>query len=180
MIENTNFLLRMFQSVEKNFMSCELKVEKTEGKNAMDYSVFSKYQTSGEQEKNEAAQSRKKKDQDIYFTLNERDVKQTAQSKVDSQSVEFRDRRSQYGRLGTKPHPAVIPKQIITDKSAISLGLILCHIFEKAINIQYQEFQSKTNAQMNQFFYSQNDNSIFNQDLKLAKFWRDLKSNERS
>lgn len=77
--------------------------------------------------------------------------------------------------MGTKPHPTLISKEIIKDKSTISLGQVLCHIFEKAINVQYHEFQNKISNQMKEFFYSQDDNTIFNQDLKLAKFWRELK-----
>ena len=33
---------------------------------------------------------------------------------------------------------------------------------------------------MKEFFFSQDDNTIFNQDLKLAKFWRELKPADRT
>ena len=68
-------------------MSCELKVEKTDIKSAMENSVLSNTSKS-EQEKTENSNlSRKKgRDQDLYFTLNERDIKQSAQTKSDPQS----------------------------------------------------------------------------------------------
>lgn len=32
---------------------------------------------------------------------------------------------------------------------------------------------------MKDFFYTSNENHMYSQDLKLAKFWRDLKPKER-
>jgi hypothetical protein len=34
--------------------------------------------------------------------------------------------------------------------------------------------------QMKDFFFSANENSLFNQDLKLAKYWKDLTSDDQS
>jgi len=61
----------------------------------------------------------------------------------------------------------------------LSLGSILTHVFEKAINVQYHEFQARLTNQMKDFFFTQNDNHAYSQDMKLAKFWRNLKPKEK-
>jgi len=57
-------------------MSCEIKIERTEIKSAMETSVLSK-ENKSDTEKSESTNLPRKKgrDQDIFFTLNERDVK---------------------------------------------------------------------------------------------------------
>lgn len=42
----------------------------------------------------------------------------------------------------------------------MTLGQILSHIIEKAINVQYQEFQSKLTNQMKEFFFTQTENHL--------------------
>ena len=59
----------------------------------------------------------------------------------------------------------------------MTLGQILSHIIEKAINVQYQEFQSKLTNQMKEFFFTQTENHLYAQDLNIAKFWKDLTPN---
>ena len=58
---------------------------------------------------------------------------------------------------------------------------MLSHIFEKAINVQYHDYQNKLSKDMKDFFFCQQETlngNLYEQDLKLAKFWRDLKQNE--
>ena len=86
--------------------------------------------------------------------------------------------------MGTKPYPSSssnsqMDKDVVKDKTVMSFGQILSHIFEKSINIQYQEYQGKLSNPMKDFFYTSNENHMYSQDLKLAKFWRDLKPKER-
>lgn len=115
----------------------------------------------------------------MFFTLNERDVKPNQSGQAKKDTSEFREKHSQYGKQGPKQN-VFITKEIIKDKTTVSLGQILCHLFEKAINVQYQEFQNKLSNQMKEFFFSTNENNLFNQDLKLAKFWKDLSPEEQS
>ena len=152
-------------------MATELKIEKTEIKTAMEASVISK-----SEEKAEGTLGRKQRgrDQDLFFTLNERDVKQPQKKDKD----DFRDRVSKYGNQGIKSQ--LISKEIIKDKKQISLGQILCHVFEKAINVQFQEFQNRLTNQMKEFFFRSSENNMFNQDLKLAGFWKDLSPDEQT
>jgi hypothetical protein len=97
---------------------------------------------------------------------------------VKKDSHEYREKHSQYSKQG--PKQLLISKEIIKDKSQVSLGQVLCHIFEKSINVQYQEFQNRLTNQMKDFFFSQNENNLFNQDIKLAKFWKDLNPEEQA
>ena len=114
-------------------MATELKVEKTEIKVAMEASVLN-YPGKGEEAK-EQPQGRKpgRANQDLFFTLNERDVKPNQSGQVKKDASEFRDKHSQYGKQG--PKQLLITKEIIKDKTTVSLGQILCHLFEKAINV---------------------------------------------
>ena len=61
----------------------------------------------------------------------------------------------------------------------MSFGQILSHIFEKAINVQYQEYQGKLTNPMKEFFHTSQENHIYTDDVKLAKFWKDLKPKEK-
>ena len=69
--------------------------------------------------------------------------------------------------------------EVFKDKSELTLGQILSHIFEKAINVQYQEYQGKLQNNMKEFFFSNNDNHLYTVDLKLAKFWKESKPKEK-
>ena len=117
------------QKIDKNFMATELKFEKTDIKSAMESSVLN-YPGKGEEQKSETQGRQKgRSNQDIFFTLNERDVKPL--SKKDAN--DFRERHSIYGKGGA--NKTLISKEVIQDKSTVSLGQILCHLFEKAINV---------------------------------------------
>jgi len=102
------------------------------------------------------------RDQDVFFTLNERDLS-TSQLKTGAGSDNFRDRTSLYNSQRTKAHPnnQQQDKEVILDKTNISLGRILSHLFEKAINVQYQDFQNKLSNPMKEFFYTQTENNLY-------------------
>lgn len=89
-------------------MATELKLEKTDIKSAMESSVLN-YPGKGEESKNET-QGRQKgrgNHQDLFFTLNERDIK--PQSKKDP--IDFRERHSIYGKGGA--NKTLISKEVI-------------------------------------------------------------------
>jgi hypothetical protein len=89
LLENTSFLLQIFNNIDRNFMAADLKIEKTDGKTAMDSSVVN--QPKAEEQK----ESRKKgRDNDLFFTLNERDVKSNQSGGVKKETNEFRERHS--------------------------------------------------------------------------------------
>ena len=101
-------------------------------------------------------------------------------------SSEFKARSSQYTNIGIKPYntPSSISnqkvdKEVVKDKSHMSFGQILSHLFEKSINVQYQEYLGKLSNQMKDFFYMSNENHMYSVDLKLAKFWLNIKPKER-
>ena len=63
----------------------------------------------------------------------------------------------------------------------MNFAQMLSHIFEKSINVQYQDYQNKLSKDMKDFFFCQQETlngNLYEQDLKLAKFWRGLKQNE--
>jgi len=76
--------------------------------------------------------------------------------------------------MGTKQHPAnptTLDNEVIKDKSKLTLAQVISHIFEKSINIQYQEFQGKLSNSMKEFFFTSIENHHYSIDLKLSKFW---------
>lgn len=98
----------MLQTVEPNFLRQELKIEKSDIQNAMSASVFYK----GKNDKNEGGDDQSKyhnrktnsrsKNQDAYFTFQNRFDQSKPQSAID----EFKQRNSNYSKMGTKPHPS--------------------------------------------------------------------------
>ena len=190
------------QTIDPSFMTGELKIEKTDVTTAMSGSSVggASYHSKYETEKDTLNQSGGRKqggrnrqghqhEASNFFTLNEREVEKGSLSRLSSTGVnssEFKARTSQYNKVGTKPHPASSSqsqmeiREVVKDRHpSLSLGQILTHVFEKAINVQYHEFQAKLTNQMKDFFFTQNDNHAYSQDMKLAKFWRNLKPKEK-
>ena len=67
------------------------------------------------------------------------------------------------------------------DKSALSLGQIICHVFEKSLNVQFTEFKGRLAHSQKKFFMRAIDAgdmqyaaSFLWTDMKLSKFWMDL------
>lgn len=186
LLENTDFILKMMQTIDPNFMMSELKIEKAEASQAMSGSVLSKEAQAGAGKHDEKGaeapshQGRKQqnRNQDVYFTLNERDLTRFGSKEAGVSAADFRARTSQYNKQGIKGHPASQEKDVIKDKTKMTLGKILCHIFEKAINVQYQEFQNRLTHPMKDFFFIQNENHLYSQDLKFSKFWQELQGPE--
>lgn len=65
------------------------------------------------------------------------------------------------------------------DKSKLSLGQILSHLFEKAINVQYNDYVHKLNEQRKDFFFCRIDNNHYSHDMYIAKFWLNLSNSGR-
>jgi hypothetical protein len=182
MLENSTYFCHMMQQVDPKFLLSELKIEKTEATVALQTSVLAPHQSTssglasgkGDDKTNQeqTAHSRKatgraghhgyQRDQDVFFTLNERDLS-TSQMKTGTGSDNFRDRTSLYNSQRTKAHPnnQQQDKEVILDKTRLSLGRILSHLFEKAINVQYQDFQNKLTNPMKEFFYTQTENHLY-------------------
>lgn len=178
LLENTNYFLTMMRGLDPNFMLSELKIEKTDIAQAMNGSVLSQNPSASASGKNEdklnqeqTSHSRKQagrsghhghqRDQDVFFTLNERDFSTSAlkeqkhgrdkgssgildksATSIGTSSADFRNRTSAYTRQGTKPHPnaqqqdsQTWQKDVFPDRSKMTLGQILSHVIEKAINI---------------------------------------------
>lgn len=169
-LENNSYLIKMLQTVEPNFMRNDLKIEKTDIQNALSASVVCKNKLDGGDESKQFHNRKtnaRSKNQDTYFTVQSR----FEASKTISSADEFKQRNSQYNKMGTKPHPA----QKESSAAYLTFGQILVHLFEKAINVQFQEFQNKLSNQMREFFFHSEENLTFEEDLMLAKFWKEVK-----
>ena len=63
----------------------------------------------------------------------------------------------------------------------VSLAMCLVQMFEKAINVQFQDYHDRLqSAPMQNFFFTgrtESQNNLFVEDLRLADFWQ--KSTER-
>ena len=167
-------------------MMSELKIEKSETSQAMSGSVLSKeaqagagkYEEKGSEAPSHQGRKQQNRNQDVYFTLNERDLTRFGSKEAGVSASDFRTRTSQYNKQGIKGHPASQEKDVIKDKTKMTLGKILCHIFEKAINVQYQEFQNRLTHPMKEFFFMQEENHLYAQDLKFSQFWQELRGPE--
>jgi len=65
------------------------------------------------------------------------------------------------------------------DKGKLSLGQILSHLFEKAINVQYNDYVHKLNEQRKDFFFCSINDHHYSIDMYIAKFWMRLSNAER-
>lgn len=176
LIENTDFFLQALRTIDPHFIAAELRVEKQEAKDVMNASVLKSPDAEAPVETDNNRNDKKKvRPQDIFFTLNERDLKSSSVTAND-----FRSRTSQYSKMGTgKTQVASQDTEVFKDKSKLTLAQVLSHIFEKAINVQFQEFQGRLGKQHQEFFFTNADSSHFATELKLAKFWRELSASER-
>lgn len=181
LLENTDFFLKCLRATDPNFLMTELKIEKTDTSTALKESVLRP--TSSQDEKSEApAQTGRKqqvrnREQDVYFLISEREPSKTSAQQAVIPSSDFRSRTSQYTKMGTKSHPQSEPETSLQD-SAVSFAQVFSHIFEKAINVHFQEFQGKLSNQMKDFFFTQDQNNIYTDDLRLAQFWKELRPAE--
>ena len=78
--------------------------------------------------------------------MNKRDG-QTRISSSFSETTSVNHHRSNYTSVGLRTNPSnrdnKEDKEVVEDKSQRTLGQMLCHIIEKAINIQYMDFKNK-------------------------------------
>jgi len=82
-----------------------------------------------------------------------------------------------------KPHRTtqqqVKDVEVHEDKQKLSLGQILTHMLEKAINVQYCDFLGKlTNAQK-EFFFCGQEEHLYSKDMRIAKYWMSLQPSEQ-
>ena len=98
LLENTSFLLQIFTQIDRNFMAAELKIEKTDIKSAMDSSVIAQPKA----EESKEGRKKGRDNQDLLFTLNERDVRPNQTGQVKKDMHEYLERHSQYGKQGPK------------------------------------------------------------------------------
>jgi hypothetical protein len=71
-------------------------------------------------------------------------------------AADFRNRNSSYGGMGTKPHPKSSKESgedVIANPEEVSLGHMLAHIFEKAINVHFMDFKAKLTNSMRESFF---------------------------
>lgn len=113
-----------------------------------------------------------------FFVLNERDMRTSSNLIYD----DFKQKYSTYKSMGpAKQSEKPVYQDVLKDKSSMNFAQMLSHIFEKSINVQYHDYQNKLSKDMKDFFFCQQETlngNLYEQDLKLAKFWRDLKQNE--
>jgi hypothetical protein len=110
LLENTDFLLKMMQTIDPSFMHSELKIERTDVATAMKGSVLqSKHEAASQEDSQHQTTSRKQqgrtREPDLFFTLNERDGKAVNQTSTGVAATDFRSRTSQYSKMGIKSHP---------------------------------------------------------------------------
>lgn len=118
-------------------------------------------------------------------------MSQTPGSTSAVSSQDFRSRTSVYGRQGTQA-PASSSKQtgstttdVFKDRNRLTLAQVVAHLFEKAVNVQYHDFQGKLSPAMKEFFFTTEEERErakkggtgaegehqLDRDASLAKFW---------
>lgn len=65
------------------------------------------------------------------------------------------------------------------DKSRLSIGQVIAHMFEKAINVQYNDFLGKLSKPQTEFFFCGSEDHLYSRDMHIAKFWMNLAASEQ-
>ena len=58
-----------------------------------------------------------------------------------------------YRSVGLKSSTVQKDRPVFDDKSRLTLGQMLCHCLEKALNIQYMDFKGKLKPEHQRFFF---------------------------
>ena len=110
------------------------------------------------------------RDTDVYYALNERECK-------------GRPRDGPYRNQGPKPKGSTQQQGkfsgVHAENTKLSIGQIIAHMFEKAINVQYCDFLGKLSKAHLEFFFCGSEDHLYSRDMHIAKYWMKLEPSEQ-